>query len=133
MKEKIKKILGSESWNGTTSQGKPFTQWVANDGFFQLWKESKDEIKKAGFSLYKDYSGDWLVTLWGVQEGHYTSEEDYLFAKRVARIKNLLLGGLFSDEERKNLLPELEKCKTTDDLDSFISKYSEKNPFLVTY
>ena len=127
MKDKIKKILGSESWNGVAVNGTPFTQWESNEGFFQLWRESKDEIKEAGFSLYKHEERGWVVTLFGVQEGSYDSYDDFLFNKIYTDIDGLLQSNMFSAKERAIMEHDLMNCETLKDLYSFQDKHMDES------
>lgn len=60
-------------WNGTSRNRTPFTQWNATEGFFDLWRIHKEEIKSLGFSLFKSPQKGWVVTLFGVHEGKYDS------------------------------------------------------------
>lgn len=39
------------------------------DTFWREWKEHKDELRSAGFSVSKDKRGNWIVSWWTIPEG----------------------------------------------------------------
>jgi len=133
--EQIKKALGNESWNGESINGTPYTQWIATEPFFCLWKISKEEIKSKSFSLYKHELMGWVVTFFGSHEGRYVSYDDYVkkrdaadFQKCYSRVMGWVEGGRgLDDATQTELFEEIELCKNTSDLYDLVQREAD-NP-----
>jgi len=132
--EHIKKTLGN-SWNGIAVNGTPFTQWMATEDFFSLWREQKEKIKNVKYSLYKHDVMGWVVTFFGAHEGQYASYDDY---KKNQAEKNFevawghIMGWVeesrdLSFSDRQELIEELHAIETMSELDSFVDREAE-NP-----
>ena len=89
MKTEIEENLG-KSWNGIAVNGTPFTQWFATDSFFDKWKKEKEQIKSAGFNLFKDKNMGWVVTLFGFSNGEYSSYDEYNKESKYSSAMSLL-------------------------------------------
>jgi len=133
-KQEIVKTLW-ESWNGVAINGTLYTQWMATEEFFQLWKVKKEEIKAMKYSLYKHDNRGWVVTLFGATEGKFASYEAYTesqekmkFNKYYSRIIDWIEFGFgLSARERTQLTREVEKMTTIDELYDFVQREAD-NP-----
>jgi len=134
IEEQIKKTLG-DSWNGITINGIPYTQWNATEDFFGLWKTHKEKIKDSKYSLYKHGIMGWVVTVFGVHEGQYTSYEDYKKIQTEKEFKDAwyyIMGWVeesrdLSFTEKQDLIEELHTIDTIEKLNSFVEREAE-NP-----
>lgn len=50
------------------------------DGWWDYWRENKDELKKVNISCGKDKSGGWHITYWGKPKGDSTKPKDVEFS-----------------------------------------------------
>ena len=114
-KDIVKTLSSSDSWNGVASNGTPYTQWEATEEFFQLWKEHKDEIKAEHFSLYKNQDGEWLVTLFGTQEGEFSSRKEYDLECYRDELMEM------TDDE--DIIEEIQSAKSREDLMAIEEEY----------
>jgi hypothetical protein len=132
--EQIKKTLGN-SWNGVAINGTPFTQWMATEEFFSLWREKKEEIKNVKYSLYKHDVMGWVVTFFGAHEGQYASYDDYKKNQSEKNFKEAwgqIMGWVeesrdLSFSDKQDLIEELHNTNTMRELVSFVDREAE-NP-----
>ena len=82
MKENTKKILEQLSWSSPAiaKNLNRFRKAEASDDFWGAWKEEKENIKNAGFSVYKEgnifYVFDWSNKIKATQEEFDAQEKE---------------------------------------------------------